>query len=250
VPRSRTTSPRSGPQARAPSDDDRSDLAAFARDGAAALPVARLRRLVRRGLLVDMPGATAAFTEKGRARLASDRDGAAGRAARSVSADVPGEAGRREPVLRHEAESPLAWLRRRKGPDGEPLLDEASFAAGERFRADLTRAAMLPRVTSNWSAAGSGRGGLGPAEATDAMIAARQRVEGASRAVGGDMVGLLVDVCGFLKGLEQVEQERRWPARSAKVVLTIALGRLAEHYGYRREFRGAASRGILSWVAP
>lgn len=178
-------------------------------------------------------------------------EGSLGRALRTMPVDMPDAEGRPERVLRHEGESPLAWLRRRKGPDGRPLLDEPSYAAGERLRADLTRAALLPRVTSNWSLAGAGGGPRSPSEATDAMIAARQRVDAASRAVGSDMIGLLVDVCGFLKGLEQVEQERRWPARSAKVVLTLALGRLAEHYGYRREARGPEqSRGIVAWSAP
>lgn len=178
-------------------------------------------------------------------------DGAIARAWRSGPADIPDEEGRPQRVLRHDGESPLAWLRRRRDSSGNPLLDEVAFVAGERFRADLTRAALLPRVTSNWSAAGTGGGVRSPSAATDAMIAARQRIDAASRAVGADMIGLLVDVCGFLKGLEQVERERRWPARSAKVVLLIALGRLAEHYGYDREARGpSSSRGILAWSAP
>lgn len=163
---------------------------------------------------------------------------------------IPDADGRPRKVSRNEAESPLAWLRRRRGPDGRPMLDEASFVAGERFRADLTRGLMLPRVTSNWSEAGSGRGGRGPAEASDAALAARQRVALAARAVGGELAGLLIDVCGFLKGLEDVERERRWPARSAKVVLVLALGRLAEHYGYQREARGPdRSAGIRAWSA-
>jgi hypothetical protein len=109
----------------------------------------------------------------------------------------------------------------------------------------------MPRVTANWSAAGGGRErSVGPAEATDAMIAARQKVAAACRAVGADMSGLLVDVCAFLKGLEDVERERRWPPRSAKVVLVLALGRLADHYGYEREARGPdRARGILTWIA-
>ncbi len=153
-------------------------------------------------------------------------------------------------VMADLGESPLAWLRRRKGPDGAPLIDAACFAAGERLRADLTRAAMLPRVTADWSRSPSGSG-RGPAEATDAMLAARQRVRTALSAIGTDLAGILLDVCGFLKGMEQVEAERGWPARSAKVVLVLALGRLAEHYGYEREAKGPGrSLGIRTWQAP
>jgi hypothetical protein len=165
---------------------------------------------------------------------------------------VAGEDGP-ERVAVNAAESPLDWLRRRKGRDGEPLIDAASYEAGERLRRDLTFGGILPSVTARWEGGGIGQGGAGlrdPAAATDATIAARQRVRLALDAVGSDYADLLVDLCGFLKGIETIERERGWPPRSAKVVIGLALRRLAEHYGLRGQARGpGSSRGIRAWQA-
>ncbi len=150
-----------------------------------------------------------------------------------------------------EAESPLAWLARRRDKDGRAYLSPARVAAGERLRADFTVARMMPTVTSNWTsgriAAGRGTaGGLG--DLTDRALAARDRVRIALDAVGFDLADVLLDVCCFLKGLETVEADRRWPARSAKVVLDIALGRLATHYGLAEEARGPErARTLRAW---
>lgn len=143
--------------------------------------------------------------------------------------------GTAQPVLLDERESPLLWLHRRRGKDGKPQISQEEFAAGERFRADLTRARMLPRTTMNWDAAltpdDRGVGARDPAGASDVAIAARQRVRRACEQLGPELSGVAIDVCGFLKGLDHVERERRWPARSAKVVLRLALAGLATHYG-------------------
>jgi hypothetical protein len=154
-------------------------------------------------------------------------------------------------VRLNAAESPLAWLRRRTGPDGAPLLDAAEFEAGERLRRDLTLAGLLPAVTQRWDGLPGGQGGgTGPAGAADAVIAARQRVRAALLAVGPDLADLLVDLCGFLKGLETLERDRGWPVRTGKVVARLALARLADHYGLEREATGPAGGGrIRRWLA-
>ena len=152
-------------------------------------------------------------------------------------------------VLVNESESPLAWLARRKGRNGRAMIGAEQFIAGERLRADFTRGHMTPRVTSSWTAMGRTNGsGGGAGEMTDLIIASRQRVRLALDACGPEFSGLLLDVCCFLRGLEDVERERGWPPRSAKVVLQLALDRLARHYGLRGDASGTGS-GVRTWLA-
>lgn len=138
-------------------------------------------------------------------------------------------------------ESPLAMLYRRKGRDGQRFLTRDEFEAGERLRSDYERASIMPRLGANWEAsvAGRKRGGQGGSmvDLSDAILAARQRVDHAIAAVGPELGGVLIDICCFLKGLETVEVERRWPARSAKLILKAALGSLARHYNPPRRPR-------------
>lgn len=144
-------------------------------------------------------------------------------------------------------ESPLSWMRARKGRDGEPMIDDVAYEAGERLRADFTRGQMMPRVTANWNlGAPAGRrsgaaGGMG--ELTDAALAARIRVERAMMALGPELSGTVLDFCCFLKRIEAIERERGWPKRSARLVLQLGLSALARHYGFSREAVGPPRRG-------
>lgn len=131
------------------------------------------------------------------------------------------------------AESPLAFLYSHRDISGERFLTGGEFDAGERLRADFTRGCMMPSVTTRWNA-GLGRGKLagagGHTDLSDAAMSARLRVDKALKAVGPELNGVLIDICCFLKGLQTVERERRWPARSAKILLKTALGILCRHY--------------------
>ncbi|MEY2503332.1 MAG: hypothetical protein QOI07_3669 [Verrucomicrobiota bacterium] len=154
-------------------------------------------------------------------------------------------------VLVNDSESPLAWLARRKGRDGHSMISPNQFIAGEKLRADFTRGHLSPRVTSDWTAPTGGRSRTfsGAGGMTDLVVASRQRVRLAMEACGPEFSGLLMDVCCFLRGLEEVERERGWPLRSAKIVLQLGLDRLARHYGLRDEARGGANARLRTWLA-
>lgn len=218
----------------------------------ASVPCAAAGPLVARGLAVWRGGALFATPEGVSAyrRLVAGAADPFAAQHRDLSRETrdAGEA----PVMVDANESPLAWLARRRDRDGAPFLDPAAVEAGERFRRDVTAAQLLPSVTSNWSAHGAGSRSdpsrvLLPSEVA---LAARQRIDSALDALGPEFSGLVLDACGFVKRLETIESERGWPARSAKVVLRMALARLARHYGLAASARGPlTSHGVRHWGA-
>lgn len=130
------------------------------------------------------------------------------------------------------AESPLGWLASRKGADGAPFLAAAEFEAGERLRNDFEAAQMGPRVTQDWRGFLTPRdGGFGAAEPAEGPRAARERFSRALEDLGPGLADVALRTCCHLEGLESTERRMGWSARSGKVVLKIALQRLADFYG-------------------
>lgn len=157
--------------------------------------------------------------------------------------------GVRQPVRINHAESPLGLLARLKDRQGEAFLPAEAIAAGERLHADFTRGQLQPRITASWEPrlASRSRGDRGgAAEVGDSALAARERVARAVEAMGPELSGVALDACCFSKGLELIERERQWPARSAKLMLRTALLALARHYQPPRRKTRA---GIGHWGA-
>lgn len=124
------------------------------------------------------------------------------------------------------AESPLGWLKARG------LVTARQFDAGEALRCDWEWAQLSPAVTMRWDSApaGAGFGPIEPADLTAAQVAAKRRFEAAVAAVGAGLADILWRVVCAGEGMREAERALGWPARAGRLVLALALDRLADHY--------------------
>jgi hypothetical protein len=143
------------------------------------------------------------------------------------------------------AESPLARLASGKNA----FLDRHHLEAGERVRRIVERAHIQQRVTMSYSASHTaGRQGSQASDISDMAADARRALAQIYEVLPKDCAGVVIDVCGLLKGLQQVELERQWPRRSAKLVLRIGLDQLAAHFGLSPVAVGKDRAPIRSWT--
>lgn len=143
----------------------------------------------------------------------SAQAGGIGRPARTVTVNL--------------AESPLGWLKSRG------LVGARQYDAGEALRADWERAALAPRVTMRWDAAPrdkAARAGSRVGAPSLVQLAAKRRFDEAVAAVGPGLADMLWRVVCAGEGMREAERAFGWPARAGRVVLGLALDRLADHY--------------------
>jgi hypothetical protein len=184
---------------------------------------------LRAGWIAPEKGGRLVLAEAGRAFLARSLGGPdrfAAQHRQMESRRLGADEGHR-PVLVNIGESPLARLKAKN------LLDAVQFAAGEKLRRDFTLAQLTPRLGVDLSRPVVCGGARGPDADTvcDIALAARQRLSRALAAAGPGLSDLAFDVCCDLVSLERAEARRGWSRRSGRVVLRLALDRLATHYG-------------------
>lgn len=163
------------------------------------------------------------------------------------------EPGRLHSVDFNCAESPLSWLRTRRDAKGRRLIVEEQYCAGLRLHADFIAGQLMPKITSNWlDPVAAPQGVLGSLALTDneKSLAARQRYRAALDAVGPELSPILVEICCHATGIEAAERILRLPRRSGKVVLDLALTRLARWYGLLAPEVSAKSAPLRSCARP
>ena len=121
------------------------------------------------------------------------------------------------------AESPLSWLHARGH------IDDRLFDAGERLRSDYERAQLGPNVTMRWDPVRV-KGGEAGLTQTERQIAAKDRFDAALNQAGRGLTDILWRVVCGGDSLPVAEKALQWPARSGKLVLKLALDRVADYY--------------------
>jgi hypothetical protein len=125
------------------------------------------------------------------------------------------------------AESRLGWLFSRG------LVTRLQFDAGERLRGDWERSQLAPNVTMSWDAAPIARGRGGSAAGSDlsaSQFDARRRFEAAVASAGPGLSDILWRIVCAGEGMRDAETALGWPARAGKLILSLALDRLALYY--------------------
>ena len=152
---------------------------------------------------------------------------AAGSSLAEFEAPRVGDAFQRPEPVKNLAESPLGWLFSRG------LLTSAQFDAGERLRADWERAQLGPRVTMTWDSVpiARSRGRAAPDRvASDSQIDAKRRFDAALAEAGPGLSDILWRIVCAGEGMRDAESALGWPARAGRLVLTLALDRVARFY--------------------
>ena len=151
------------------------------------------------------------LTDEGPVRRGAAKLGRSRKSARSVTVNM--------------AESPLAWLHSRGH------LSDVQFAAGECLSRDGDRAQLAPAMTMNWNPIRvQGGGGEVSLNSSERQLAARAQFDGAVTAAGPGLSDILWRVVCAGETLPLAERALAWPVRSGKLVLRLALDRVAGYY--------------------
>lgn len=151
---------------------------------------------------------------------------------RAIVGDAPTRKGQRpaRSVTMNLAESPLGWLFARGH------VSQRQFDAGERLRADWERGQFGQRETMSWDSAPVARSRGGSSEQIDlngAQLDAKRRFESAVSEAGPGLADILWRVVCAGEGMREAESALGWPARAGKLVLCLALDRVADFYRIR-----------------
>ena len=133
---------------------------------------------------------------------------------------------------------------------GEPFLEAHHVEAASILVRLFERARLRQRVTMSYDPTRIG-GKAGPSQQgalADSAADARKRLNDLAKILPGDCWSVLADICGFDKGLQQIETERSWPRRGAKLVLRVGLDQVCREFGLSAHATGREGHALTGWL--
>jgi hypothetical protein len=152
-------------------------------------------------------------------------------------------------ICRNVLADPLLKLGNERGARG--FLLPHHVVAAQRVSEWGERACLEQRTTMSYNptpVAKSTSGRSSAASINDMAAKARKSLAGIYAIMPRECADTLIDVCVFDKGLQKIEVERRWPRRSAKLVLRIGLEHLAHHLGFSQVAQGKPETKERIWL--
>lgn len=130
-----------------------------------------------------------------------------------------------------------------------PYLAAHHGLAADRLMRLFARANLRQRVTMSYDPTRIGRqGGAGQGDLADSAADARKTLNRLANDLPADCWAVLVDVCLFDRGLQDIEQARGWPRRAAKLVLRIGLDQIASRFGLDAGAAGKSVGELRNWL--
>ncbi len=130
-----------------------------------------------------------------------------------------------------------------------PYLAPHQLEAARRIERLFERAHLQPRLTACYDPTRTAREPRrGAGDISDFAADARAHLSRLIAALPPDCAGVVLDVCGFSKGLQTIETERGWPRRSAKLVLRIGLEQAARLFGLAPSASGPERGKVEAWI--
>ena len=139
---------------------------------------------------------------------------------------------RKEPANRtatiHIGESILTWLYAHK------RISAPQVQAGNALQRDFLLAGLMPNVTMHWgdpaAMSSTARSAPIPVDLNPARLDARRRFDAALDHVGPGLADICWRTICAGESIGDAERNLSWPARSGRLVLTLALDRLVQYY--------------------
>lgn len=138
----------------------------------------------------------------------------------------------------------IVRLSRASKGEAEAFLLPHHVLVANRVSTLIERSRLRPNITQNLSVLRQPKGSalVGIADLSDMAVDCRKKFTDLISHLPKDCAAVVVDICGFDKGLQQIEFERHWPRRSAKLVLRMGHDHAAEFWNISACAHGRARR--------